>query len=276
MLTRLLLLATTLVVADGFLIAPKPVTALKDMAVAQEGQKLDIHLQIGQKKDAPMYLQGLQLVLGDKIEKSKVKMPGKHGPHPNLSSGIGGVDVVTEPFFIGMNGRENVLLEDGCWELIWRDGAPAGSLICAFDVPDDYVRNQATLTRGVVYLSFPVWTAEGLIDMQARKVDVMTRGEALLSDRDAELAKMQETDNILMKALHYRNAAEAVERFSLTGYHRFKEEVPDQEDVMPIHGGLLLTTKGTVWTKDKAGGLFFNKHHNLLGSAVVQNAADEE
>lgn len=125
---------------DAFTALPK----LQDLAKAQTDCKLDVRLDIGGYKDtyprapntARLVLNGLKLdLLQTKAPTGTVELPGANGPHPQTSSGSREIRVDAEPFFIGMNGMEKVKLERGGWELLWRENAPAGALICGFDVP---------------------------------------------------------------------------------------------------------------------------------------------
>ena len=82
---------------------------------------------------------------------------------------------------------------------------------------------------------------------------------------------MKETTNPLMKALHFRNAAAANEKLSLTKNDRYKLVPMTGEDTIEVGDGLLLCNKGTVWKK---GGQAFlgTTEHVLLGCAVIKRA----
>lgn len=268
MLIRITFLVSLLGAAHAFLSTPKPIEALVDLAKAQKGLAFDVTLSVGQNKEQPVHLPGCQMELGGLSDMhSKIPMPGAHGHHPKLSSGPRHLKILQDPSFISMEGQKEVHLEDSCWELIWRDGEMSGCLICALGVPQEYRRGEAVLPQGPIYLSFPVWTHESLATMQARKLDVVTRGDLLLKERDDELAKMQQTDNLFAKALHYRNAAEAVERFSLTGYHKYKSEIPESNQVLSIGRGLLMNREGIAWAPKNDGGPFSKRANTIMGSA---------
>lgn len=152
---------------------------------------------------------------------------------------------------------------------VWREGAPAGVIVCGFNLDGDVKRGDATLPKGRVYLSLPVWTRDGLTDKQAYKAEKIAEAEQHKIDQAADIAKMQATSNPLMKALHFRNAVAASEKISNSGVKGLVAAVPDDEDVMPIGKDLVMCTKGTVWTKS---GSFLAKEHILLG---VANASPE-
>jgi hypothetical protein len=164
-----------------------------------------------------------------------------------------------------MAGKNDVETLHGCWEMVWRENASAGSLICGFDVPEDYQRNEAELHAGRVYLSFPVWTKVGLHEAQETKDRVTTRAKELVEEKNEHLEKYKSDPNPLMKALHYRNAAVALEKQSFQNLKSF-EMVPSNEEIIPLQDDLLLTTKGLVFSKE---GSFHRGKHLLLGTAYA-------
>lgn len=145
---------------------------------------------------------------------------------------------------------------------VWREGAPAGVIVCGFHLAEDVQRGDASLPKGRIYLSLPVWTRDGLTDKQVYKAEKIAEAEQHKIDQDGDIAKMQATTNPLMKALHYRNALAASEKIMMSGVKGLVQSVPDNEDVMPIGGDLVMCTKGTVWTKN---GNFLGEEHVLLG-----------
>ncbi|EEC42645.1 predicted protein [Phaeodactylum tricornutum CCAP 1055/1] len=259
--------------SDAFLLFPKPITNLVDMAKSIQQQKsLDVVLDFfgdSSQRDSStprLSLQGLRLKLGDSlVQARRIRMPGFHGPHPSLSSGIRDLSIQARGFFTDMLGRQEVDMRDGAWELVWKDGSAAGSLICGLDVPDRGVsRNGVAMPSGRLYLTFPVFTHEGYASQQARKEASEKRADEFLQERDDALCEMQSTDNLLKKALLYRKAAEAVEKYSLTGIKQLRKMVPSGDDLVAIPNGLLLTTKGTIWTKALSG-----QKQILLGTAKL-------
>ena len=62
-------------------------------------------------------------------------MPCANGSSPQFSSGKRALRLNQNPKFIDRNGLQTVALENGCWELVWREGDICGNLICGFDVP---------------------------------------------------------------------------------------------------------------------------------------------
>ena len=81
---------------------------------------------------------------------------------------------------------------------------------------------------------------------------------------------MNDTRNILQKALHFRNAAAATEQMDYTGLH-YMVDIPSKDDVVEIGNGLQMVKSGTIWKKAGSVDSFPAKHHILLGSCTVGN-----
>jgi hypothetical protein len=259
--------------AVGF-IFPEPMSikpGLVQLVDAQTEKRLNINLEIGIKTDgARLAVKGLIMDLfTSPTDYEHVPMPGVNGPNPKLSSGTRKLNLVKEGQFITSTGAEMVQTMKGCWEMVWRKDSPAGSLLCGFEVPKDYKRNDATLQKGRIYLSFPVWTKDTLAFARTEKDRVLARAKECLDDKNEEMAKMQATDNILEKAWHYRNSYAAAEKYWLQPLKSL-EMVPDKDEVIALQDDLLLTTKGTVWTK-----VLPNGKQVLLGSATLVTVTAE-
>ena len=243
---------------------------------AEKKTCFDIKIVAGDplKHETKLPINGLMVKLEDfEPEKDKrLSMPGANGPHPQLSTGVRSLNVLKNAGFIDMSGFQKVELSNGCWEMGWRNEHPAGALICGFNNAQTVKRHDASLPSGRIYISFPLWTAESLVQNQARKKeakDVLSKYER---DKDDAMAKMSETNNPLMKALHYRNAFAAAEKMSLSSeYNSMIKLVPEDSDVVPIGRDLLMCTKGTVWTKNEG---FFGGDHILLGYATARLTTD--
>ncbi|KAG7365125.1 hypothetical protein IV203_038328 [Nitzschia inconspicua] len=248
--------------------SPRP--GLEKLVNDQTDQRVAVSLDIGQddSRQAPrLAIKDMVLDLMNESPSDKhVKMPGFNGPHPNLSAGLRRLNLVEEGSFISQLGQQFVKALNGCWELVWREGAPAGNLICGLELPEEVQRNGAVLPKGRIYITFPVWTKETLEQMQMQKDKIMDLASQALAEKDAELAKMQETGNILQKALHYRNAYAAAEKYYIQPKKQF-ESVPSKDEVIPFQDDLLVTTKGTVWTK-----ILPNGKQVLLGAANLKLA----
>ena len=245
---------------------------LDEIMKSKSVEKLSINLDIGDGKDSPHFVVRdaifdfhLGAPLGD-----HVALPGINGPHPTVSSGAQQLEVINGGHFVSMKGVQDVKLARSCWEINWKKDTPAGALICGFEVMEEYHRNEATLHKGRIYLTFPLWDKEGLDFARTQKADVMGRAEIALKEKDECLAKCNETNNPLMKALHYRNAYAAADRYLMMPVKRM-QMVPDEDEVLNLPNGLFLTKKGLIWTKVLPMG-----SQVLLGSATISGTVDED
>jgi hypothetical protein len=252
-------------VAQAFIFEPNVKVGLKAIADAQPTQQIAINLDIGPEgAESRLAIMGMTVDLhNDQADYEHVAMPGKNGPHPNLSSGIRKLNVVKEGEFISLTGAKMVKAIKGCWELVWKKDVPAGALLCGFEIPEEYRRNDATLPPGRIYLSFPVWTHETLAYAREQKKRILERAAEALMEKDEELQKYQANPNLFMKALHYRNAYLAAERYWLQPVRAMKQ-VPDENEVLELQKDLLCTTKGLVWSKSLPRGT-----QVLLGTANI-------
>mmetsp|Transcript_20591 Transcript_20591/g.44724 ORF Transcript_20591/g.44724 Transcript_20591/m.44724 type:complete len:311 (+) Transcript_20591:364-1296(+) len=265
---------------DGFLSLPfinQANPALTEYAEAQENALLKIHFDIGEvrvKRGNPVVtgnrlgIDGLLVELHGKEDANykHPSLPGANGPNPQLSTGAKTLELVKEGKFVDFTGSRSVSLEHGVWEIIWRRNAKAGSLICGFDVPEEVKRNDASIPKGRVYVTFPVWTQESLQDLLGRKVIAEEKAMEAMDRLKDENIKMEETTNLLMKAMHFRNACKAHEDFDYSGYSSY-QSMPLERDMISLKNGLHMCSLGTVWTK-KDG--FFGGEHVLLGSASAE------
>ena len=259
------------VLVSGF-IFPQPMSiknGLVQVTNAQRATLLNIKLDVGTTKDSRMSVVGLVFELVPELATYlHPKMPGADGPNPQLSSGVRTLNLIEEGSFIDMMGKKTVKTLNGCWEIVWRENAAFGSLICGFDVPDEYFRNDACLPKGRMYISFPVWTKVGLKDAQESKERVFSRTKDLIGEKESELDKMQMTSNPFMKAFHYRNALAAAEKYYLYDL-KAAQMVPSDTAIIPLQDDLLLSTKGMVFSKER---IYFHATHDLLGMATASPA----
>ena len=260
--------------ANGFIfdkLAPTvaPLAELSHLVEAQTDQRLSMGLDIGKPGDiSRIAINELVVDLSKRAPSDHdgiVKMPGAHGPLPSLSGGLRALTTVKDGSFISMAGSEVVKALNGCWEIIWKKGAPCGSIICGFELDRDYKRNDATLPKGPVYVSFNTWSSEGLKQEQEKKERVMKLANGAESKKDEEIAKMKETNNVVQKALHYFNALSAAEEYSQQPKRRM-ELVPSYDEVVHFEGDMYVSVKGCVWTKDKN-----NVNPVILGSATMKS-----
>jgi hypothetical protein len=273
----LLLSSSNAYVLDVFGGAFKPKKELRQFSADSHGTVLNVHLDIGKEKGPGprMSIQDIQLQLHrDNKNEKLIPMPGANGPHPKISSGVRQATVQKMGHFIDMEGTRFVNLAEACWEMIWGSTSPVGSLVCGFHLEETASRNSASLPAGLVYLTFPVWTAEVLEDYQTRKEAVERAAAEHLAKRDEELMKMQQTNNWFAKAMHYRNAAAEVELWSLQPLAAMAR-VPAKGDAFKVAENLFLSKKGTVWTSEKAGASWFGAAPKkaVIGTAILNEPA---
>lgn len=235
----------------------------------QSDKLLNIHLHVGDEDGPRMAVTGLTIELHHEAANYEhTALPGADGQHHKLSSGHRRLDVLAEGHFVNLKGTQHVHMNKGCWEMCWRKDKPAGTLICGFELPQEYRRNDAVLPSGEIYVSFPLWTREGLTIGQQEKQKTEMRLETYLQERDEALRAFDETDNPIMKAIHIRNAFAATDKYNAVDHHTLGT-IPMDHQVFPIQDDLLLTVKGLLWTRDsKQGG-----SHILLGHADVALAS---
>jgi len=188
-------------------------------------------------------------------------MPGVDGPNPQLSGGARTLNIINEGWFIDMSGKKSVKTLNGCWEMVWKENSIAGSLVCGFDIPEEYKRNQATLPKCRLYMNFPLWTKAGLEDALQKKKVMLSRARKFNAEKEMEMEKMQTAQNPIVRALHYRNAASAKDMWRRQNVKQF-DTVPSFDEVIQLQDDLLLTTKGMAFSRE---GTFKRGKHFLLG-----------
>lgn len=287
-LSSLFAVAAIVTHCNGFLNLPfvnQANPSLTQYAEAQENALLKIRLDIGQvettQKGSPVItgnrigIDGIVVELHGNQNANYIhpKLPGADGPNPQLSTGAKALELIKQGKFVDLTGTKYVSFEHGAWEFIWRRNAKAGAFICAFDVPEEVKRNDASIPKGRVYVTFPVWTEESLQELRERKVKAEEKAVEAMDRLRDETRMMGETSNPLMKAMHFRNACKAHEDIDYSGYRSYNA-MPLQRDMVNMKTGLFLCSLGTVWTKtDK---LFGSSEQVLLGSAFVMAGDREE
>jgi hypothetical protein len=262
-----LLLCTT-PVAYSFLPSwiPGVVTSAAPPEIGQYASQIDTvvnaRLNVGIASDPLFVIDHLQFQLCNELpllsNKHRVPLPGADGPRPNLSSGPHRVDVTNNGSFINMDGLQSVQLKHGVWELIWRNDSPSGLIICGFQLDQDARRNDVTIEKGFLYLTFPVWSTKEFKELQKKKQKIGLKYKEFEMERNLQLEKLKETPNLLKKAMHFRQAAKAVKDMDNTGFH-LMVYLPSEDEVLDIGGndnggdgdeGLLKMVKtGMLWSK---------------------------
>lgn len=225
------------------------------------------------KESPPFVIDGFRFHLLDETDDSTnnaaatlIPLPGIDGPRPRLSGGSYRLGVSQDGTFVSMNGQQTVRPLDGRWEMIWRDDAPAGLIICAFRLDEDARRNDSALEKGSVYVTFPTWEKVGLEQQREVLLHRQKKYDGFKEERDSQLVKLKDEGNILMKALHYRNAVAATADMDSTGLQN-SEALPSDKDLLSIGDDLRIIRTGTVWTKSGP----FGSSQQLLGSATLRD-----
>uniref|UniRef100_A0A6U3DFG1 Uncharacterized protein n=1 Tax=Entomoneis paludosa TaxID=265537 RepID=A0A6U3DFG1_9STRA len=192
-------------------------------------------------------------------------MPIANGPNPHLSSGTKKLDIVKNGSLIDLSGMKKIPFQDGSWEMAWKEGAHNGMVVCAFDLPETVSRNDNSLPPCRMYVEFPIWTKEGLMEDQAYKLVLDERRQANEDEKNQALLQYRQESNPFLKLKHYHAALQAVERNSLTPNYN---HVPmGTNDIVELNQGISLAKQGTVFMKPKTNGPFSEYKH--LGKATV-------
>ena len=247
----------------------------------QFGKVLDIRLTVGGRDSDQLFVvDGFRFELGDSSDVERegrllesVPLPGTNGPNPHLSCGANAIETTKDGTFISLEGLQTVELRDGAWEMVWRQGSVAGILVCGFNLGEDARRNACVLEKGAIYLTFPVYTKEGLASVQATKSMKQAAYDMHKKERDEQLELVRSVPNPLMKALHYRNACQSLESMHGTGLSGLAEVPSTEEEVIEIGEGLRAVKTGTLWTTSTgrafSSSAMAKNDHKLLGTATI-------
>lgn len=206
------------------------------------------------------------------------KLPGMHGQFPHTSSGSKMLSVVKEPSFVSMEGTQNVHFNDACWEMVWRDTANSGTLVCGFNVPTEAHRNGAALPSGTVYISFPTWDKDELLKQLEKKKEVVELSKKIEKKKNDAIERYAKETNILKKAWIYREVASHVERYHLSGIH-YTHNIPEFSTLMEISNTLFMCTKGVIWSMNDSSVFPImtkpDAKKKVIGEATIRYKKDE-
>ena len=240
-----------------------------------------ILLDIGKDdEDTHLAIQGMVLELhheptnnNDNVK--RVLLPGSDGPHSQISTGPKRLDILSEGTYVDMvAGTRHVHTLSPCWEMVWVKDKPAGSLICGFEIPQEYKRNAATLPSGDLFLSFSIWTQAGLVKGQAEKRRVQEAHDQGLDQVERHLWESDTTANPMMKALHSFHAWVAAEKLQNDESHdKGLDSIPDVlEQTIKLQDDLFLMPTGMVYSKNGEFGT--NVNHHFLGRAHIMSPTE--
>ena len=237
--------------------AAAPLSGLGQLVEAQHEKRVSIGLNIAEPGEpSRLAINGIVFDLMRHAPSSNTdftEMPGRQWPRASFTGGLRMLNIVEDGSFVSMRGKEIVKPLKGCWEIIWREGDPSGSLYCGLEIDQAYKRNDATLPKGMVYISFNTWSSEGLKKAQATKERSTERADMALKHKQEELSKMAETNNILQKGLHYYKALCAVDEYLMEPNLKMRG-VPSDEEVVHFGGDMHVSKIGKVWSQDNPKG----------------------
>lgn len=274
-LETIFVLCLTVSVVQGFA-APKTLPQeaagnaqfLSRLANSASTTLLDLKLDVGSNDHYHMCLQGLVFELSGQTAVESL-LPDGNGS----GAGAKNIVILDEAHFIGMTGKQNVPLKQGCWELIWRDNAGSGVIIFGFLLEERVQRNNASLDMGRIYMSFPVWTNRGLKRQQEYQRMIEAQAKIHSEEKLDAFKKMDATRNVIQKARHFRRGVEANEKLALVNTDSVAM-IPRVGDVMALGKDIQIITRGTVWTREEVSPSFFGGQssirHTLLGTASIR------
>ena len=237
---------------------------LYDIVDQQENTQLNLQLHVGDDETGFLTVQDMIIQLGGHYNEDAdehVELPGSNGSYSECVCGNRCLDVLSKGHFVNMDGLQHVDCDKGSWEMCWVRGSPAGTVVFAFNLPQAYSRNEAVLCEGDTWVSFPVWTVEGLRYGQTAKKKVLDEIELYTKKWNEELDKYEMTGNPIMKAFHERNAHIFAEKCDEL-YDYSLDTIPDDDQYSQLQEDLLLSKKGLIWKKDGDGDV-------LLGHAIA-------
>ena len=222
---------------------------LHDVVDQQDTTQVDIQLHVGDEDSGFLTVKDMIIQLGgpyNENEEDRMKLPGDDGPFSECSSGGRRLNVVSKGSYVNMKGEQHVDCEKGSWEMCWVRGRPAGTVVFGFNLPQAHSRSNAILPEGDMWLSFPVWTIDGLKYGQSLKKEVLDEIEMYNRKWQEELDKYEVTDNPIMMMIHERNAhIYATKCDELYDYSL--ETIPEDTDCFQLQEDLLLSKRGLIW-----------------------------
>jgi len=155
------------------------------------------------------------------------------------------------------------------WEICWIKDKPAGTLVCAIDIDRTHQRNSAVLHSGCIYMSFPIWSQQGLEHVGLpTKHQLYVRMEDCMQQYDDAMMQWERTSNPILKAMHWHHAEQAMFEYDHLD-HRMWESIPETPDDMIelcTHDSAqyFLMKKGMIWSKDAQ-----HYHHDKTGDLML-------
>lgn len=104
---------------------------------------------------------------------------------------------------------------------------------------------------------------------QERKREVTELNAEAMQEKEEHLKKMHATNNVIMKAFHYRNAFAAFEKVL---YAPQVSAIPDTADLIELPNGLLIVQEGSLYRKGNA--LIGPSWHKIGKVTLTQQTMD--
>ena len=243
---------------------------LHEVVDQQDNTHLNLQLHVGDEEHGFLSVQDMIVQLGGRFnddEEESVNLPGNEVPHSKYTSGGRRMSVISKGTFVDLKGLQRIDCEKGSWEMCWARGRPAGTMVFAFNLPQTYKRNRAVLPGGNMWLTFPVWTLEGLKHGQMAKREVLNEIEFYNQKWNEELDKYEMTRNPILRAIYEHNAHKYATRCDEL-YDYSLDTIPDDDQCSKLQEDLLLSKKGLIWRKD-------GNNDILLGHAIASPFSNE-
>lgn len=96
-------------------------------------------------------------------------------------------------------------------------------------------------------MTFPVFTSDGLKELQDVKARLLEQARGYIRDRKEALGEMESTANPIRKAMLYRRAFQANELYSFVDFNKLQKIPSSFQDVFKIDGDLWIGKRGPIW-----------------------------
>lgn len=223
---------------------------LNELINSQDKKQLNLQWHVGSTENGFLSVKDMVIELGGQIglDEDRMELPGDKGPFSGCSTSASRVNIISKGSYISMKGQEHVECERSCYQVSWVSGRPAGTLVCGFTLAQSYKRNNAVLPEGPLFLSFPVWTKEGLQYGQNLKNEVLEEIAMYTQKWEAELVKYQAVreHNPIMAMIH-QHLADVYATKCDDLYDYSLDTIPEDDDCIEMQDDLLISKRGLIW-----------------------------
>lgn len=173
-----------------------------------------------------------------------------------------------QPYYINVEGKQVVNLQNSGWQATWKQNSPHGFLICSFDSPTALQRTSegAVLEEGRFFLYHRMWSTQTLEWERMRRKAIQARAGKHLGDRDSLVKKLQEEndDNMWTKLNTYGQAYQANNKFRDSGMRGAKFTPLYDDQVLEVTSDCILSTRGRVFRQAEWQRDFMVREEDLL------------